>query len=125
MTDQKKQRVDKLKKLSEEKYQQMDQLRQKCQEYQNLALEARLKDNLFDASRYDILSRSMWEQEKKLANTSILKIEKFPHIFYILSNPAFPEYYKIGITNNLQKRLAQYKTYSPEEFKCEYQLQLE
>ena len=34
-------------------------------------------------------------------------------ILYMIANPAFADYYKIGMTINLDKRLAQYQTYSP------------
>lgn len=34
-------------------------------------------------------------------------------ILYLISNPAFPNLYKIGITQDLDKRLASYQTYDP------------
>ena len=40
---------------------------------------------------------------------------------YGISNPAFPGYYKIGITQDLDKRLASYQTYDPHrQFKVEH-----
>lgn len=34
-------------------------------------------------------------------------------IVYLISNPAFPGYYKVGMTKDLEKRLAQYQTGDP------------
>lgn len=34
-------------------------------------------------------------------------------IIYLISNPAFPGCYKIGLTQNLDRRLASYQTYDP------------
>ena len=40
---------------------------------------------------------------------------------YIISNPDFPGYYKIGVTRNIKKRLSPYQTASPHRnFKVEY-----
>ena len=62
---------------------------------------------------------------KKLAGLSFLKLNenRFKNttgysktrsgIVYLISNPAFPDYYKIGITNNLLRRLSSYQTYDP------------
>lgn len=44
---------------------------------------------------------------------------KAGHI-YLISNPAFPLHYKIGASYDVEKRLAQYQTYSPyRDFKIE------
>jgi hypothetical protein len=41
-------------------------------------------------------------------------------IVYLISNEAFPGYLKIGMTQNLDKRLSQYQTYDPfRRFKVE------
>src|ERR1700722_2477002 len=68
---------------------------------------------------------------KKLAGLSLMKLniarsaEKFDKyekikidkpkcgIIYLVSNPAFPDMFKIGITQDLEKRLAQYQTGDP------------
>jgi hypothetical protein len=40
---------------------------------------------------------------------------------YLISNPAFPGYIKVGITKNLNQRLASYQTYDPfRRFKVEH-----
>jgi hypothetical protein len=40
---------------------------------------------------------------------------------YVISNPAYEGYYKVGITNNIQSRLASYQTYDPlKRFKVEH-----
>jgi hypothetical protein len=65
----------------------------------------------------------------RLAGLSLLKLNKVREektlvkekttektksgIVYIISNVAFPNYYKIGITQNLEERLASYQTYDP------------
>lgn len=42
---------------------------------------------------------------------------------YILSNPDFPGYYKIGIAKNLKDRLSTYQTSSPRRnYKVEYKV---
>lgn len=62
---------------------------------------------------------------KKLAGISFLKLNEQrakssteysktkSGIVYLISNPAFPGFYKIGITSNLIKRLSSYQTYDP------------
>lgn len=55
--------------------------------------------------------------EFKLAN-SIPTTEGF---VYVISNPAWPGMYKIGMTTNHKRRLAQYQTYSPHrDYKLEW-----
>jgi len=42
-------------------------------------------------------------------------------IIYLISNPAFPNCYKIGITKNLESRIKAYQTYDPHKaFKVEH-----
>jgi len=42
-------------------------------------------------------------------------------ILYLISNPVYPDMYKIGITQDLNKRLATYQTYDPfRRFKVEH-----
>lgn len=65
---------------------------------------------------------------KKLAGLNLMKlsIERGNHketviksikpkcgMIYIISNPAYPNKFKIGITQNIQKRLSQYQTGDP------------
>lgn len=56
---------------------------------------------------------------RKLAGVSLLKESIFrgykpkAGIVYAISNSAFEGYYKVGITQNLDKRLASYQTYDP------------
>ena len=45
---------------------------------------------------------------------------------YIISNSAFPNYYKIGITTNIKSRLRTYQTSSPyRNYKIEYYVEHE
>jgi hypothetical protein len=41
------------------------------------------------------------------------KLKNNNGIIYVVSNPSFPNCYKIGITKNLHKRLQNYQTYDP------------
>jgi len=34
-------------------------------------------------------------------------------LLYLIENPSFPEYYKVGITVDIETRLSQYQTYDP------------
>ncbi len=34
-------------------------------------------------------------------------------LVYLIENPAFPEYFKVGLTVDIEKRLLQYQTYDP------------
>ena len=73
----------------------------------------------------------------KLAGLSLLKLNKKREdkskslkkaeqktksgIVYIISNEAFPGYYKVGMTQNLKQRLKSYQTYDPHRrFKVEH-----
>lgn len=43
---------------------------------------------------------------------------------YIISNPAFPEFLKIGITEDIKSRLSQYQTADPKRsFKVEFYIE--
>jgi hypothetical protein len=70
---------------------------------------------------------------RKLAGISLLKLNEKRYknnsiysktesgIVYLISNPAFSGYLKIGITSNLLKRLVSYQTYDPlRRFKIEH-----
>lgn len=73
----------------------------------------------------DIGATSNQRYALKLAGLSLLKLNKtrlstnsnyvktVSGIVYLISNPAFPGYLKVGITSNLLKRLASYQTYDP------------
>ncbi len=50
--------------------------------------------------------------EQRLKNSNGFK-KTDSGIVYLISNPAFPGYLKVGITNNLLKRLSSYQTYDP------------
>lgn len=60
----------------------------------------------------------MKENQKRLSSIEQAKITKLKYnsdcgIVYIISNPSFPNCYKIGMTKNLQSRLKIYQTYDP------------
>jgi len=73
----------------------------------------------------DFGTNSNKQYAKKLAGLSFLKLNRIrasssnefnslsSGIVYIISNPAFENYVKIGITKNLKKRLQAYQTYDP------------
>lgn len=48
-------------------------------------------------------------KEKKVKEKPVLK----SGILYLISNPVFPNLYKIGITQDLNARLSSYQTYDP------------
>lgn len=56
---------------------------------------------------------------RKIAAMNLLKYKKALGLaitegfVYIISNPAWPGMYKVGMTSNVSKRLASYQTYSP------------
>lgn len=53
-------------------------------------------------------------REEYITSVSKKPIERTESgIVYVISNPAFPNYYKIGMTQNLERRLAEYQTYDP------------
>jgi hypothetical protein len=68
----------------------------------------------------------MKENQDRLSNIQQVKItkSKFKNecgIVYVISNPAFHECYKVGITKNLDNRLRSYQTYDPNRsFKVEH-----
>lgn len=84
------------------------------------------------------ISTSDVRYAKKLAGLSLMKLNmkraektlsvekiktKNPNcgIIYIVSNPAFPNIYKIGMTRDLNKRLRQYQTCDPyRQYKIEH-----
>lgn len=60
----------------------------------------------------------MKENQKRLLSIEHVKINKLKHksdcgIVYVISNPSFPNCYKVGMTKNLQSRLKIYQTYDP------------
>lgn len=56
---------------------------------------------------------------ERISEREVLQVKKSSNIkqhcgvVYVIANPAFPDYLKIGITKNLQKRLSSYQTYDP------------
>lgn len=66
--------------------------------------------------------RQLW-YARKLAGLSFIKLnrERGPlknvkeGLVYVIENPVYPEYLKIGMTVDLNTRLAQYQTYDPEK----------
>jgi hypothetical protein len=68
----------------------------------------------------------MNENKNRLANFQEVKITKRKYkkdcgIVYVISNPAFPNAYKVGITKYLNSRLKTYQTYDPNRlFKVEH-----
>ena len=64
---------------------------------------------------------------KKLAALNLMEFKGQNNIpategfVYVISNPAWPNMYKIGMTTNHKRRLAQYQTYSPHrDYKLEW-----
>ena len=58
----------------------------------------------------------------KLAGLNLQKVvnSNYFGFIYCITNPAYTGYVKIGITNNVRKRLASYQTYDPyRSFKLE------
>lgn len=81
----------------------------------------------------NLKTNSNRQYAKKLAALSFLKLNErraddrkdynklSTGIVYLISNPAFPGYIKVGITKNLKKRLNSYQTYDPlRRFKVEH-----
>ena len=64
---------------------------------------------------FDSLSLSNKKYALKLAGLNLQKIidSKYSGLIYCISNPCFPKHVKIGITNNVIKRLSSYQTYDP------------
>lgn len=68
----------------------------------------------------------MKENQKRLASVAEVKIVKSKYkencgIVYVVSNHAFPNCYKVGMTKNLDARLKSYQTYDPNRsFKVEH-----
>jgi len=78
--------------------------------------------NLFGNTDKAIGSRTNIKFARRLAGRSLLQLNidrGAKHntiesgILYLICNPAFPQFCKIGITIDLYKRLAQYQTYDP------------
>src|SRR4051812_39263248 len=53
-----------------------------------------------------------YKDEIKL-KSSLIKRRSSKKYIYIISNSAFKGWYKIGITNNIEKRLSSYQTHDP------------
>ena len=68
----------------------------------------------------------MKENQNRIARIQETKVVKSKYnsecgIVYIISNPSFPNYYKVGITKNLNSRIKSYQTYDPNRsFKVEH-----
>jgi hypothetical protein len=64
---------------------------------------------------FSSLSSSNKKYALKLAGINLQRVINSKHsgLLYCISNPAFEGYTKIGITNNIKKRLAAYQTYDP------------
>jgi hypothetical protein len=61
------------------------------------------------------------KREEKVITLSKSKEKTKSGIVYIISNEAFPDYYKIGMTKNLEERLKSYQTYDPlKRYKVEH-----
>ena len=61
---------------------------------------------------------------KTLAYSKKNKLVK-PTYIYVISNPAWGEYVKIGKANNVKDRLFSYNTSSPHrDYKCEYSIKV-
>jgi hypothetical protein len=62
--------------------------------------------------------------ESRLESISVIKNARNKHttgFLYLISNPVYPGYYKVGITKNVEGRLASYQTYDPlRRFKVEH-----
>jgi hypothetical protein len=97
--------------------------------------------NLFGRSENKACTKGNIRYAKKLAGFSLIKLNKSrlekvswvsgrlkinSGIFYIISNPAFTGYVKVGITKDLKSRLNVYQTYDPHRgFKVEHYLFVE
>ncbi len=68
----------------------------------------------------------MKENQERLSHIEKVKIIKSKYknncgIVYVISNPSFPNSYKVGMTKNLESRLKSYQTYDPNrQFKVEH-----
>ena len=61
------------------------------------------------------------KREEKRESSKKVKQKTKSGIVYIISNEAFPGYYKVGMTQNLNQRLKSYQTYDPHRrFKVEH-----
>lgn len=77
---------------------------------------------LFGSTNLATKSRSNTKFARRLAGRTLVRLNsargaKFNQIkaglLYLIGNPAFSLHYKVGITLDVSKRLAQYQTYSP------------
>lgn len=89
---------------------------------QHLQSYIQLYAELFSAQNKNKLNRSNYRYARKLAGLTLLSFleERGGNyattksgIVYIVENPSFAEHYKIGMTTNLDRRLASYQTYDP------------
>lgn len=88
-----------------------------------------LYHNTFNKCQGGIKSTTNARYARKLAGLTLLKINKHrgasisdlkAGIVYLISNPAFIEHFKVGMTLDVQDRLSQYQTYDPyRQFKIE------
>lgn len=64
---------------------------------------------------WDALSISNQKYALKLAGLNLNKVLKSNKsgFVYCISNPSFPKHIKVGITKDIDKRLASYQTYDP------------
>jgi len=91
-------------------------------EEEHLKAYIRLYAELFSKQEGNKLNRSNFRYARKLAGLTLLKFLEErggtfsttkSGIIYLIENPAFPLHCKIGMTINLDKRLASYQTYDP------------
>ena len=64
-------------------------------------------------------TKKNWEALKKTVHKQFIKVE--PGEVYVLSNPAWPGWHKIGMSTDVHTRLSNYQTGSPlRDYKVEY-----
>lgn len=82
----------------------------------------RKKSNIKYAKKLAGLSLMKLNLSRSFLDKAVKHTEKpLCGIIYLISNPAFPNMYKIGITQNLDKRLTQYQTGDPfRQYKVEH-----
>lgn len=93
-----------------------------CKKYPEKSLNRKRKDIRYfkKLAGLTLLKLSLSRSKPKKTMTNEKPLIK-SGILYLISNPAFPNYYKIGITQDLDNRLSSYQTYDPHRrFKVEH-----